>query len=404
MDRNSVAKSRQQSARTRAIYDKFPYPAPDESSLRLPRWHLAPMDWITAVWRPGEAVTPSSILVAGCGTGREAFMLARKFPQAAMVGLDFNARSIVIADQLRKKWAAMRHIRFLRADLADASLTKRLGNRFDLISCHGVLSYIPNPEQVLANLSRLLNPAGALFLGVNGAAHFSERGRPFLKKFGFNPEEFQDAPQLRRVLDLWDALLETEGRALLNRSAGYLASDLFGPLIQNWPLQQWVSTAKKAGLHFNDSFSAWRQRRSLMEGEHASQLWPRSRAEICLLLDSLIPNVFHRLLFTKRAPWDIPWENTVRLLRARPTLSGLYKQSISRPHRAGLTRVTLKSTPLNTRLDWKMPGWEGEILGGADGGRTIKEILDDARIRAPRRLLVEQLYRMHQLLVLTILP
>jgi SAM-dependent methyltransferase len=401
------ARARPQDIRTRATYEKYPYPAVGRSSITAKRWHLAPMDWIMALWRPGnEEAPPKRILVAGCGSGSEAFMLARKFPAATIVAIDFSPRSIAIAKKLQRESARMRKIRFLEADLTNRSLSRITGSNFDFISCHGVLSYIPGPERVLANLARQLKPDGALFLGVNGSEHFSVRGRPFLSSFGFDLAELREEARLRDLLGVWDRLLESsEGPRLPNKRLGYLAGDLFGPLFHNWSLSRWVQTAGKAGLYLSDSYSCWRKRRSLMEGDNALPLIPRSRAEVSLLLDVIVPEMFHRLLFVKQKPWNPPWGDHQALLNSRPILSPLYSFSIPRRSRAGGTRTkaTLKSPSLNTRLDWKLPEWEAEILRRSDGRRTLREILQDAGLAGPRKIMREQLYIMYQLLVLSLL-
>ena len=408
MRSNSGAKARTQRVQTRRIYEKYPYPADDRSSLTAKRWHLAPMGWIMALWRPGnEEYCPKRILVSGCGSGSEAFMLARRFPVSTIVAIDFSPRSIAIARKLQSKSPRMRNIRFLRGDLADKGLSKTTGGNFDFISCHGVLSYIPGPQRVLTNLARQLKQDGALFLGVNGSEHFTVRGRPFLSSFGFDLVELREEARLRELLALWNRLLESNGGPRLpHRGTGYLAGDLFGPLFHNWSLSRWVGTARKAGLHLSDSYSCWRKRRSLMEGEDALLLIPRSRAEVSLLLDLLVPEMFHRLLFIKQKPSNPPWKNHRALLDCRPILSRLYSLSIprrSRPGR-GRTNATLKSLHLNTRLDWKLPAWEAAILRRSDGRQTVRETLQGAGVTAPRKILWEQLYIMYQLLVLDLIP
>ncbi len=401
------ARARQQKATTRTTYDKYPYPAANRSSLTAKRWHLAPMEWIMALWRPGsENNPPKRILVAGCGSGSEAFALARKFPAATIVAVDFSPRSIAIAKKLQRASSRMRNIHFIQADLSNRGLPRTTGGNFDFISCHGVLSYIPGPERVLANLSRQLKRDGALFLGVNGSEHFSVRGRPFLSSFGFDLKELREEARLRDLFGIWDRLLESFGGARLpNKTAGYLAGDLFGPVFHNWPLARWVRTARKAGLHFSDSYSCWRKRRSLMD-DNGAALIPRSRSEVSLLLDVLVPEMFHRLLFVKRRPWNPPWESHRALLNSRPIRSDLYSLSIPRRSRPGRnpTKAVLKSPALNTRLDWRLPFWEAEILRQSDGRRTFREILQAAGVAAPRKIMREQLYVMSQLLVLNLLP
>src|SRR4051812_23458035 len=94
---------------TRKVYEKNPYPATDQTVLTSRHWNLAPMEWIQALWRPNDrALKLRRILVAGCGTGREAFALQRRFPAAKIVAVDFSPRSIGIARAFQRRARAMR--------------------------------------------------------------------------------------------------------------------------------------------------------------------------------------------------------------------------------------------------------------------------------------------------------
>jgi SAM-dependent methyltransferase len=391
---------------TRKVYEKYPYPATDKSVLTSRRWNLAPMEWIQALWRPNDRVLDlRRILVAGCGTGREAFALQRRFPKAQIVAVDFSPRSIEIARGLQRSARAMRNIRFRVADLTSPNLGKITGNKFDFISCHGVLSYVPNPENVLRTLKKLLVADGALHLGVNGAEHFSVRGRSFLPDLGLDLQEPQEGPLLRNVLRLWDAVLEEKGTfPFAGFPIGYLAGDLFGPLIHNLPLRDWVRAASNAGLHFQASCSSWRALRAVMEGNHYKVLLPRSRSEVCELLAEIRPETFHRILFTRQSPVNPPWNDWDELLQWRPFLTRLYKVDLPKrgPSWTKLRRVIFKSEPMNTRLEWQMPEWELEILRRGDGEQTLGAILNRISDTVPPRLLREQLYVLYQLLVISL--
>ena len=392
----------------RKVYEKYPYPAADATLLTDRRWVLAPMDWIGALWKPADKMlTPKKILVAGCGTGREAFALQRHFLRAKIVAVDFSPRSIAIARRVQKSARAMRNIRFVVADLAHRNLGKLVGREFDFISCHGVLSYVPETIKVLTNLRRLLKPSGALYLGVNGTEHPSVQGRLFLRAFSFDLVEPREGAYLRDVLKLWDAIqVESGTRCLAKFPIGYLAGDLFGPLIRNLALRDWTQLASKAGLHFQANYSSWRALRLVMEKDQARLLIPRSRAQVCQLLSLASPGSFHRLLFTRGVPADPPWENDQKLRRWRPILTKLYRVNLpKRSHsQRRLRRVTFKSGAINTRLDWKMPEWEVEILRRSDGKQTLDEILRGISVIAPPRLLQTQLYVLYQLLVITLIP
>src|SRR5687768_16090119 len=290
--------------RIRRLYEKHPYPGADERTLTDTTWRFAPMEWLIALWKPGPKVAaPKRILVAGCGTGREAFSLRRQCPQAEILAVDFSRGSITIARELQRRSAEMRSIRFVVADLLSCNFARSVGRDFDFISCHGVLSYLPAPGRILKNLGRCLRPDGALYLGVNGSPHASVGGRAFLSAFGFDMTDFRESPCLRQLLKLSDAILGRRGAARLsNKKASYLAGDLFGPLIRNLPLSDWVATAREAGFHFQGSYSCWHLLRPAMEKDYPKVLIPKSRAELCEILESLRPAGFHRLLFTLERP------------------------------------------------------------------------------------------------------
>src|SRR5205807_6113298 len=100
----------------------------------------------------------------------------RRFPDAEITGIDFSERSIAVAKKLQRDFHR-KAIRFLSGDLTSNQFKKMARGPFDFISCHGVVSYIPHPERALRNLAGCLSPEGALYLGVNGAQHYSENWR-----------------------------------------------------------------------------------------------------------------------------------------------------------------------------------------------------------------------------------
>lgn len=397
-----------QISQIRKTYEKYPYPAADKTALTKVRWKLAPMEWINALWKPGtKKFAPKRILVAGCGTGSEAFAFRRMFPKAQIVAVDLSPRSIAIAQNLQKRAPEMRGIRFSVANLTSRKLSKISGGGFDFISCHGVLSYVPAPKWALINLRRQLKPDGALYLGVNGAQHFSARGRLFLPAFGFDVAELREGSYLRKVLKLWDVIADHRRDTQIARlSDGCLAGDLFGPVVNNLPLSAWVGLAREVGLCFQGNYSSWRALRSAMEKDFSKLLIPKSRAEVGELLEFLIPACFHRLLFTRQAAANPPWENKEALRAWHPVLTNLYAVRLPKRWLAqqALRRATFKSPALNTRLDWKMPEWEVGILRQSNGRRTLGTILEQIPASVPQNLLRQQLYVLHQLLVITLVP
>jgi SAM-dependent methyltransferase len=392
----------------RRIYEQRPYPAADETALTDRSWRLAPMEWIDALWKPGRSVAaPGRILVAGCGSGREAFQLSRRFPQARIVAVDFSPRSIAIARKLRRSAPEMRNIRFAVADLAGRGFTAVAAGAFDFISCHGVLSYVPEPARVLVNLRRCLAPGGALHLGVNGAEHQSVGARRFLPAFGFDPAELQDTPRLRKLLQFCDAILGNRGSTrLAKRAAVHLAGDLFGPFIHDLPLSEWIRMAAKAKLHFHGSYAAHHALSRASEDDLLALLMPKSRPELSELVETLTPAGFHRLVFTRRPVDEPPWENQQALLAWQPVRTRLYGSRLPRRSDSwqALRNVVFSSPATNTRVDYRMPEWELEILRRSNGQRSLAEILKTIPVTVPTDVLRQQLFVLSQLLVIQVLP
>src|ERR1035441_3402666 len=64
-------------SKVRQSYDRLPYPAVQKGETHRPKWRLPPMTWIDAMWQPISS-PPERVLVAGCGTGNEAFALRHR--------------------------------------------------------------------------------------------------------------------------------------------------------------------------------------------------------------------------------------------------------------------------------------------------------------------------------------
>jgi len=99
------------------------------------------------------------VLDAGCGLGRHAFSIARKYPSVSIVGVDLNGGNISICNGIRKK-NHFEGIRFHKGDLSSLDLDRR----FDVIICSDVLEYIEEDKRVLENFGRLLKENGRLIL------------------------------------------------------------------------------------------------------------------------------------------------------------------------------------------------------------------------------------------------
>jgi ubiquinone/menaquinone biosynthesis C-methylase UbiE len=57
-------------------------------------------------------------LIAGCGTGNEAFAFRDRFPESEIIAFDFSPRSIALARSSQRRLPRKRRIRFMVADTA----------------------------------------------------------------------------------------------------------------------------------------------------------------------------------------------------------------------------------------------------------------------------------------------
>ncbi|QHC36910.1 bifunctional 2-polyprenyl-6-hydroxyphenol methylase/3-demethylubiquinol 3-O-methyltransferase UbiG [Komagataeibacter xylinus] len=154
-----------------AQYEHYPYPArdPREEKSRLligSPSHLREIDyWVFGATRPRSQKL--RVLVAGCGTGDGAIMLATHMARAGRPGevlcLD---RSPAALDIVSKRAAArgLENMRFVRGDLTD--IAQVAPGPFDYIDCCGVLHHLPDPDAGLAALERVLAPGGGMGLMV----------------------------------------------------------------------------------------------------------------------------------------------------------------------------------------------------------------------------------------------
>lgn len=154
-----------------AQYEAYPYPErnPQDETKRLligSPSHLREIDyWVFGARRSRSK--PLRALVAGCGTGDGAIMLATQMARSDRPGevvcLDRSQRALSIA-QARATTRKLENIRFIQGSLSDLDSLK-LG-LFDYIDCCGVLHHLPHPAATLKNLEQLLAPHGGMGLMV----------------------------------------------------------------------------------------------------------------------------------------------------------------------------------------------------------------------------------------------
>ena len=115
-----------------------------------------------------ELASPAAgerVLDIACGTGLVSFAAARAVgPQGDVHGTDLSQRMIDAAER-RAKDLGLSNCSFLRMDAESLSLPDA---RFDVALCGLGLMYVPDPEQALREMRRVLRPGGRVSLAVWG--------------------------------------------------------------------------------------------------------------------------------------------------------------------------------------------------------------------------------------------
>lgn len=338
--------------RTKRSYELRPYPAADFGK-RVDRGSSLPaLKWMQAIGRPGRGV-PERVLVAGCGTGVEAFALRRRLPQAEIVAVDFSPRSIAVARRLSRTAGAARPIAFLVADLTDPDLARKTGGNFDLITCHGVLSYIPEPVRVLENFAACIRPGGALYLGVNGEAHPAPRLRPWLAGFGLTVDELRDERRLRELLGLWDSLNDDGGGELATMSASYLGGDVCGPHFNNWSLARWRAEANRGGWEVAGTDVLPMALQLAMARKNHRALFPAGPGELAARLDQARPAGFHRIVLRRGVAGSLD-AAFARKPEQRLRWTGFYSVRFSRSSGRQTGKAVFFCATFRLRFEWSL--------------------------------------------------
>jgi SAM-dependent methyltransferase len=105
---------------------------------------------------------PLELLIAGCGTGRQAIVAALGYGPARVLACDLSAASLGWAAHRAARYGAG-DVEFLQADLRDAP---HFGRRFDVIECAGVLHHMADPEEGWRRLVEALAPGGLMLVAL----------------------------------------------------------------------------------------------------------------------------------------------------------------------------------------------------------------------------------------------
>ena len=104
---------------------------------------------------------PAKILDAGCGSGDYSFYLARRYPDAQIVGIDIDP-DLIETNRKHADLLELTNVQFEVGDLSELTYAAE----FDLVVSIDVLEHIVKQEAALRNLAEALRPGGVGFYHI----------------------------------------------------------------------------------------------------------------------------------------------------------------------------------------------------------------------------------------------
>ena len=236
----------------KTFYDQHPYPPPvkelndyrrlwKDQNRRRADYHLY---WPDQPYREGL-----DILVAGCGTSQAARHAMRN-PENQVNGIDVSSTSIQHTEDLKRKY----NLSNLELRQLPIQRSHELDQRFDKIICTGVLHHLPDPDEGLRALRRVLKPDGAMHTMVY--ATYGRTGVYMLQEYcrrlgiGRSDVEIQDLANTLMALPPGHALAPLLGESPDFRTKAGLADALLHPQDRAYTVPQFLDYIERAGLSF----------------------------------------------------------------------------------------------------------------------------------------------------------
>lgn len=101
------------------------------------------------------------ILDAGCGFGGTALVLARRFPDSEIVGIDLSEPLLRLANRNAQTAKLERRAKF---ELGDVEKIPCANHSFDAVLNINMVHIVENPVRMLDEIERVLKPEGFLFI------------------------------------------------------------------------------------------------------------------------------------------------------------------------------------------------------------------------------------------------
>ncbi|QSR86372.1 class I SAM-dependent methyltransferase [Candidatus Methylacidiphilum infernorum] len=389
-------------------FETCPFPFEDEKVLSDQSWKIVPPHWFNAVGRPGKPFYDRGrFLVAGCGTGNEAFNIARAFPNLEVVAFDASPRAIDIALRWQKA-SGINNVHFLQEDLLNPNLAQSLGHNFDWISCHEVLAYVYDPQAALAHLASCLSPEGCLYIGVKGTFHPTVRLAPAISLFSLSMDSPEQVKRTREVLCLCDNLMGIPiDKGIGAQPESYLKNHVFGVHHDPFPLHTWIEIIHNAGLQYINSLYTSMSFLQLQDNRFFDLLTELDLPTLHSLIDHCNPSFFHMIVASKprMTPPFAPADKK-EFLRWRPLVDLWDRTKIPavQPPYNQVLDVTFDIPGLYRQLPLKLSSYLIEFLRRSDGSRSVSQLVAEIGVDIKVEELFTALARFYFTSLLNFLP
>ncbi|MCH2022640.1 MAG: class I SAM-dependent methyltransferase [Saprospiraceae bacterium] len=386
--------------RVHALYDNAPYPEVLGQNMKQSTPLLT--HWINAaVGNNGPALySEANILSAGCGSGAEAIILAKQFPKAQVVGVDFSESSISRA-WANAKAEKITNVTFEVADLMSSEWSKKY-NPFDFICCHGVADFVFDPQALIYTLSNCITPNGVICITANSPEHPASKIREGFKILANTTESFKDNSDQRKLLKTIVKLMGNNVgiEGIGDAPKAYLDIDIFPPIAHHYAIDHWCRLAKEKGLWFCGSMDAPVGLTELTDDE-LPILFGLGRPALSLWMAKLRGRPGMQMLFSKRKPIEPTFNVIDNLLEWCPKLSpsvGILPKLKGNPSEALPLTLRFQNLPdfiINTTA------FDLEILRNCNGKYSLKEIVENLPAKGNLNHLLNCLFKAYQYGILT---
>lgn len=151
------------SRKVREMYEESPYPPWLTVTRRVQRPFVQQIkQMFPSILLPQLDDGTVEMLIAGCGTGKQAIMSASRFTHSRLLAVDLSRSSLSYAAR-KTRQLGIDNITFAQADILQLAA---LPQRFHVIEAVGVLHHMQDPQQGLAVLAGLLRPNGLMNIGL----------------------------------------------------------------------------------------------------------------------------------------------------------------------------------------------------------------------------------------------